>query len=114
MTAKDRTCEVCGNSEFYAGVASSGLAPMSLAWCFLCLNMGAEMEFLVLSTVECCGGIEHVHEKAGLVYYDRQKESYIDYRSKEVIPIKTVDGKQFSTRTEYMQHYHQRQKELKI
>lgn len=104
MTAKDETCEVCGHTEFFAGVASSRLAPMSCALCYLCINMRAEMRIILESTVKSCGGIEHISENVGLIYFDQEKDSYIDYRSKEVIPMRLKDGKEFLTRNEFIDY----------
>lgn len=102
MTGKDKTCEVCGHTDFFAGVASSGLAPMSCAWCHLCIGMGAEMRIVVEGTVENCGGIENINENVGLIYFDQQKDSYIDYRTNEIVPIKSsINEKQFNLRSDW-------------
>jgi hypothetical protein len=101
MTDLHKKCDVCDGGYLYAGVASSGLGAMSCAFCSICLTMGAEMRFMVENTVESCGGIEGVHERAGLVYYDKEQDAYIDYRTKEIIPIKTKFDVEFKTKTEF-------------
>jgi hypothetical protein len=103
MTDKDKTCDVCGHSEFYAGVASSGLGPMSQAYCSLCLGMGAESRLMVEATIESCNGIENV--AAYLSYYDREKDSYIDIKTNEIVPITASTGKKFDKRADFIEYH---------
>lgn len=56
----EQRCDVCGRDGWVA-VGASPLAAMSLAYCTECLQQGAEPEWLVAATVECCGGAQHVH-----------------------------------------------------
>ena len=93
-----RTCECCGGPDLLAGVASSSLGPVSILWCFLCLTMSADTLLMIESVVESCGGIENV--SASLVYFDKDKDSFIDYKTKEIVPIKFNNGSKILTRTE--------------
>lgn len=109
MSDLNKQCDVCGGKDFYAGVASSALGPVSYAFCDICLAMGAEAKFMVQATVECCGGLSHVHERAGLVYFDIPRDCYVDYRTKETIPIIFKDGTKYNTRTECIKELRKRE-----
>jgi hypothetical protein len=102
MTDKNKTCDVCGHGELYAGVASSALGPMSQAYCAICLGMGADTKIMVEATIEGCNGIENVG--AWLCYYDKEKDSYIDTKTNKVAEIVLNNGMKFKTRGEYIQH----------
>lgn len=52
------TCDVCGRSPVM-GVANSGLGPLSLAYCAVCLANFAEPFGLALQTVRNCGGLKN-------------------------------------------------------
>ena len=104
MTDKDKTCDVCGHNEFYAGVACSGLGAFSCAFCQICIGMAAEMIFMIEGTIESCNGIENVHVDMPLIYFDKEKDSYIDYRNKEAVTIKTTTGKEFEKRSDYIDY----------
>jgi hypothetical protein len=99
MTDKYKTCDVCGYGELYAGVASSALGPMSQAYCSLCLGMGADSRIMIEATIDGCGGVENV--AAWLCYFDREKDSYINGKTGEIVPIKTQEGKEYQTRSEW-------------
>lgn len=88
---KDRPCEVCGYTEFIAGVAASPLGPCSFNYCGICIRMGAEPKGWIAATVDCCGGIEHVRSELLLTYYDNETDSYRDFRTGEVVPIMTKE-----------------------
>lgn len=104
MTDKDKRCDVCGHvDELYAGVASSSLGPMSQAYCVICVGMGADSRVMVEATIEGCGGIDNV--AAWLCYYDKDKDSYIDAKTNEVVEIIFNDGKRFKTRSEAVEYY---------
>ena len=103
MTDIKQKCDLCESEKYYAGVASCGLGAMSHAWCHVCLSMGASMKVLIENLVESCGGIEGVSDQVGLTYYDKEKDSYIDYRTKEIIPIKMKDGTEFQTKSAFEQ-----------
>lgn len=49
------TCDVCGTKEDIAGVASSGLAPMSFCFCRKCLMQNAEPICMFEATLEIVG-----------------------------------------------------------
>lgn len=100
MTDVEKKCDVCGNKDYYAGVASSSLGPFSNAFCTVCLKMGAETEGMIRATVECCGGLDKINPNLGLIYFDKEKDSYIDFTTKEVVPIVFKDGTEHKTRTE--------------
>jgi len=102
MTDKEQKCDVCGHSEYYKGVASSGLGPMSLAFCEVCLGMGAEPKFMIQNTIEGCGGVENV--AARLVYYDREKDSYMDSKTDLVVPMLGLNHKSFLTRSDWLEY----------
>jgi hypothetical protein len=97
MTDKDKKCDVCGHTEFYTGVCSSALGAMSLAWCDICLAMGAEMRPIL-------EGIGDIRKDFSVCYYDPLKDSYIDFHTKEVVPITLKDGTELKTRTEFVKH----------
>lgn len=110
MTDLKKTCDVCGQKDFYAGVASSSLGAFSNAFCTICLQMGAETEGMVRATVECCGGLDKVSKHAGLTYFDKEKDSYIDFRTGEIIPVVFKDGTEFKTRSECVKELVKREK----
>ena len=110
MTDKDKKCECCGNTEYYAGVASSGLGAISFAWCHICLVMGAEPKGIVEGTIDIAGGIEAIHKRVDLVYFDVKQDAYIRVRGNEIVPIILKDGIEFKTRTEYMKHLDSKEK----
>ena len=105
MTDLKKRCDICGHSdEFYAGVASSSLGAFSCAWCQICLAMRAEMTSMVEGTVELCGGIDGVHERVSLIIYDSSIDSYVNFRTKEIIPITLKNGgNEFKTRKEFIE-----------
>lgn len=90
MSIENRPCEVCGHTEFIAGVAASPLGPCSFNYCGICLRMGAEPEGWIAATVDCCGGIEHVRSELSLIYYDKETDNYKDFRTGGIVVIKTV------------------------
>jgi len=49
MTMADSVCECCKRERPLAGVASSGIAPISIAWCRECLTNFAEPLDLVIA-----------------------------------------------------------------
>lgn len=101
---KGRTCECCGGKDYLAGVASSGLGAFGILWCEFCLSMVAEPKWAIDALVESCDGIENVRENLGLTYFDKLKDSYVDYRTKKVIPIKIKNGQEFKTKTELVEY----------
>jgi hypothetical protein len=54
MTAK-LACEVC-NAHDIIGVCSSGLGPISVGYCAICLSMGGQPRWLMEATWEMCNG----------------------------------------------------------
>ena len=109
MTDLEKKCDVCGQKDFYAGVASSSLGPVSYAFCTICLRMGAETEGMVRATVECCGGLEKVSPNCGLIYFDAVRDSYVDLRTDEIVPIVFKDGTEFNTRTDCVKELKKRE-----
>ena len=103
MTDKDKTCDVCGHSELYVGVACSGLGAFSCAWCSLCIPMAAEMKFMIEGTVESCGGIDGVSPDVPLNYFDKERDAYINYRTNEIVPIITEGAGEFQTRSAWFE-----------
>ena len=92
MTAADHRCECCGNIDPKGAVASSGMAPMSLFWCRLCLAMGAEPALnyeIIFDTVP--------HEKARGTYYVSMDDTYRSARTGEIVPIPFKDGTECRT-----------------
>src|SRR5437879_9186964 len=55
MTPELGNCNCCGN-EPAVGVASSGIAAMSIAWGRQCLRQGAEPWWIIDATLEVNGG----------------------------------------------------------
>jgi len=102
MTYKDGICEVCGGSDFIAGVASSGLGACSFCFCQVCLAMGAEPKIWVEAAVECCSGIENMHKDVALIYFEN--DQYFDFRTKEAVSIVLKDGTKFQKQSEYLAH----------
>ena len=89
MTDFDKTCDVCGYSNYYAGVASAS-APISVAWCHICLGMGAEPMMVVLTMDD--------DPKKVTVYahFDRDQDSY--FLGDRLLPIQTRDGRSWTKR----------------
>lgn len=52
-------CDVC-SQRTEVGVCSSGLGPLSLAYCQECANAYAEPEWLCAATIEMCDGVQNV------------------------------------------------------
>ena len=52
MAAEDSICEVCKQKKTIAGVASSTLGPVSLAFCIDCLQNHAEPKSLIEFVIE--------------------------------------------------------------
>jgi hypothetical protein len=81
MTMLDK-CDVCHVQE-PIGVASSGLGPMSLAYCRECAERGAEEEGMVLFTLwNCDGDLDNLADwaKEGItVFKDGEYLSLADY-----------------------------------
>lgn len=95
-------CEICGNFEYIAGVVSSAIGPCSFLFCGVCAAMGAEPKTWIDALVTNVGGIDNVHERVRLIYFDHEQDAYIDYRTREIVPIETKRAKKFNTRTEYI------------
>lgn len=66
-------CNCCGN-EPSVGVASSGLAAMSIAWGRECLRQGAEPLWIVYMLVDMNGGLDGCNDmfKELMTYKDGQ------------------------------------------
>jgi hypothetical protein len=91
MLYADGTCEVCGGKEHIAGVACSPLGPCSFCYCHICLLMNADPKWWIESIVEECDGIKNVNPGLPLTYFEN--DSYYDFRTRKIIPIKThFDG----------------------
>ena len=73
-------CAVCDN-EPAVGVASSPLAPYSVAYGRRCLDENAEPLWLVHATIELVGGPEHVAEwvKTSVRSYNPVSGRYLDW-----------------------------------
>ena len=87
MTHADKTCEVCGYTNYYAGVASAS-APISVAWCHVCLAMGAEPDIVFMG--------EDPKKVAHMGHFDREQDRY--FVGPEPLPIQMMDGREFETR----------------
>ncbi len=98
-------CDVCDKDDMgIAGVASSGLGPVSFAYCPICSAMGAEPKFMIEVTIEGCGGsIKNIREGVQLTYYNSETDSYIDKREGD-IPITLKSGEAFKTRSELVRY----------
>jgi hypothetical protein len=107
---KEHPCEICGGTEFIAGVASSFLGAISFNHCSICLAMTAQPKWLVEFTVENCGGLENVHPDLELIYFDKENDVYKSLRSGEEVPIELKDGRKLRTKQEYLDFV---EKELK-
>lgn len=94
-----RTCECCGGKDYLTGVEVFGIL-----WCRICSSMEAQPKWAIDALVESCDGIENVRENLGLIYFDKPKDSYIDYRTKEVLPIKMKNGQELKTKTELVEY----------
>lgn len=70
MTMADNICECCGRKATaerpIIGVAGSGVAPISIAWCNTCIQIGAEPAGLMLAVCD--------PEETGKI--DKQKWKY--------------------------------------
>lgn len=99
-----KICDACGTEKYIAGVASSGLGPVSFCFCSTCIGMRAEPLDMIEALVESIGGIDKVGEKVGLTYYDDRDDCYRDYRTKQRIPIRTKDELEFKTKEEFYNH----------
>ena len=91
MTAADNRCECCGNTDHPLGVSASGIGAFSIFWCEICHLMAAEPKWAL-------DAIGDVNPAIGLVYFDG--ESYRDYCTNKIEPIKFNDGRKFETRAE--------------
>lgn len=100
----DYPCEVCGNNDYIAGVASSVLGPCSFNYCQICLAMRADPKGWIEAAVECAGGIDNINPSFSLIYYDKEDDSYKDLRTKDTVPIKTKGDLSFSTRSQFIFH----------
>jgi len=103
MSELEGVCDVCGNSDHLAGVASSSLGPMSKMYCHVCLAMGAEEEWMIDFVFDeknfraACG-------KESFTFFDKKLDSYVNYGTREVIPIKMKNGTEFLTRKESVEY----------
>lgn len=87
----DSRCECCGNADRPVRVGSSGIGPVSLAWCDICLVVGAEPRWAT-DAVEPPEGV--------VVVYDAPSDRYVNYPSGTVSPVRFNDGREFQTRAE--------------
>ena len=100
---KEVVCDVCKHPDHLAGVASSSLGPMSKMYCGICLGMGAEEEWMIDFVFEennfraQCG-------KESFIFFDKKLDSYVNYGTREVIPIVMKDKSEFLTRKETVEY----------
>lgn len=100
MTFADNKCECCGHDDFPAGVASSGIAALSLMWCSICLRHGAEPRVIVEALFE---QVPDPKAHPGILYYDPDDDTYKSAQTGEVVPVTMTDGTQYRTRAEVVQ-----------
>lgn len=97
-----RICECCGQGDHLSGVASSGVGAFSILWCSVCIAMGAEPKWALEAVGEPGEVMEGVYigywGLKGTHYFDG--ESYRDYNTNEIAPIRFNDGREFTTRGE--------------
>ena len=89
MSYADKTCEVCGYTNYFAGVASAS-APISIAWCHVCLAMGAEPMCVILTLNDDPKQVTH------LAHFNCEEDRY--YAGPDPLPIKLKDGREFERR----------------
>ena len=100
MTAKDNTCDICGHNDHFAGVASSSLGPISLAFCGICVGMRAEQKFMIDMVYDPeMGNFRAQYPKESWVYYEKERDAYINYGTSEVMVIQFKGGKEAKTRS---------------
>lgn len=107
-----RICDICGSSDYLAGVASSSLGPMSQLYCHICLSMRAEPEWMIDFIFE----EKNFRAQAGkenFCFFDKKLDSYINYGTREVIPVKMKDGTEFLTRKESVEYVKEKDKRSK-
>jgi hypothetical protein len=115
MEEKDRPCECCNGNDFIAGVASCGIAAFSFNWCQICLAVGANPKFIIDGSIESCGGLDKVHEDVALIYYDPDKDQYINLREPDKpVTITLKDGMEFTNKTELVLELKRREKEKNV
>lgn len=91
---KYRACEVCGKDDIVTHVVNSAIGPMSENTCYLCMAMNA-------CDKELANAIGA--DSKSLTSYDSVTDSYHSLDG-ELIPIVTKSGRQFTTRTEYVEY----------
>jgi len=71
LIEKNRACECCLRKDVeIAGVASSGIGPMSILWCKECLANGAEPIYLVEAIFDPPQGVSPEFMEGVKVYKD--------------------------------------------
>lgn len=85
MTMSDGICECCLRKKDLIGVASSGLAPMSIAWCRECILISAEPLALVRTLVEIDGPEAAEALADQVVFYNGE------YTHFKEVPLPSID-----------------------
>lgn len=73
MPHTNHRCECCGYNTLYVGVASCDL-PLSIAWCAVCLAMGAQ-PCIVWDCWEFNGDPPR-KENTDCIHFDREQDCY--------------------------------------
>lgn len=93
---KNSKCDICGKIDLPTHVRSSGLGAFSMAYCEVCLPMGAEIN--IFNDEE----LEDIRE-GFFCTYCRTTDRYLDSHTKKPIPIiRNSDKKEYITRSEYI------------
>lgn len=94
-------CECCMRQGEIAGVASSSLGPLSLAYCRECLDAGAEPKWLIENTIVCCSGRSHMSAGWDSAIQFFENDAYHPASEIDVTPEKIAQfWKDFSTAME--------------
>jgi len=87
-------CDICRNNDLPTKVLESSVGPVSYRYCSCCVAMRAEN----YGTIETFGiALPSVN------YYDLHQDGYFNYNTDRAIPIKTIGGGVYNTRSEYIE-----------
>jgi len=93
-------CEICGNDDVRTGVCSSPLGPFSHSICGICLPMDAHQKW-ALDFIFEEDNWRAMYGKDSFNYFEDGQ--YKNYGTGEVVPIKMKDGREFLTRSEFVE-----------